>query len=266
MFNGLVINPGYAGSNNVLNATITHRNQWTGFEGAPKTTAVSVHTPLRKKQLNVGLGFMSEKYGVTQKNIFNAYFAYKISFKNSSLSFGVSGGMDITRNYWSDVQTTTAGDVVFNNNREKDISPVAGAGVYYLTKKYFVGLSSPMLLRAGNSSKEFKPYILNGGFIINLSNDLKLKPSFLVKYISHSPVQADLNINAYYKSFGLGFSYRSNDAVVFILNYSVNDQFSVGYSYDLTISRLSTFNNGSHEIMLKYEFGYKLNAPGPRYF
>lgn len=267
MFNGLAINPAYAGANKALNITLLHRNQWTGFDGAPKTTTLSVHTPLPNKKLNVGVNFVSDKYGVTNKNIFNGIFAYKISFKKSSLSFGVLGGLDITRNNWDQINTTTGGDVVFEGQAQKTATPLAGVGLYYLANNYFVGLSSPSLIQFGNNTKNvYNPMILNGGCILKYSDVVVFKPTVLVKYINNSPIECDLNLNAYYKNFGLGFSYRTNDAVVFLLTYSINDQFSIGYSYDLTLSKLKTYNNGSHEVMLKYEFGYKVNATSPRYF
>lgn len=267
MFNELAINPAFAGSNKALNATILHRNQWTGFDGAPKTTSISLHSSLPNKKLNVGLNFVSDKYGITKKNILTGIFAFKIQFKKSSLSFGVQGGVDFTTNNWDQIITTNSGDVVFEGQKERSSIPVAGVGIYYLAKNYFVGLSSPSLLKIGENAKNiYRPTLLNAGYIYKHSESLTFKPSILVKYISNSPVEIDINLNTYYKEFGIGFSYRTNDAVVFLLHYSINKQFSIGYSYDLTISKLRTYNYGSHELMLKYEFGYKLNATSPRYF
>lgn len=267
MFNGLVVNPAYAGSNKALNITLLHRNQWVGFDGAPKTTSLSAHTPLPNKKLNVGVNFISDKYGLTRKNIFSGIFAYRIDFKKSSLSFGIQGGLDMTTNNWDQAATTTAGDVVFEGQQQKVATPMAGFGLYYLANNYFVGLSSPSLIQFGSNTKNiYKPTLLYGGYVFKYSESLAFKPSVLVKYISNSPVEFDLNFNAYYKNIGLGASYRTNDAVVFLLNYSINDQFNIGYAFDLTMSKLKTYNKGSHEIMLKYQFGYKVNAPSPRYF
>ncbi|MBL0330202.1 MAG: type IX secretion system membrane protein PorP/SprF [Bacteroidetes bacterium] len=267
MFNGLAINPAYAGANKALNITLLHRNQWTGFDGAPKTTSLSIHTPLPNNKLNVGVNFISDRYGVTNKNIVNGIFAYKLNFSKSSLSFGILGGLDITRNNWDQINTTTAGDAIFEGQSQKTVTPLAGVGIYYLAKKYFIGLSSPSLIQFGSYTKNtYNPMILNGGCILKYSESILFKPTVLVKYINNSPIEVDLNLNTYYKNFGLGFSYRTNDAVVFLLNYSINDQFNIGYAFDLTLSKLKTYNRGSHEVMLKYEFGYKVNATSPRYF
>jgi type IX secretion system PorP/SprF family membrane protein len=222
---------------------------------------------LPNKKLNIGINFTSDIYGVTNKNIATGIFAYKLKLKKGSLSFGILGGVDITRNDWNKIVTTTTGDVIFEGQAQRTITPLAGAGAYYLSKKYFLGLSAPALIQFSSYTKNtYNPILLNSGFILNYSEAIAFKPSILVKYIHNSPVEFDLNLNAYYKSFGLGFSYRTNDAVVFLLNYSINDQFKIGYSYDLTLTKLKTYNKGSHELMLKYEFGYKVNASSPRYF
>jgi type IX secretion system PorP/SprF family membrane protein len=267
MFNGLAVNPAYAGSNKVLNATLLHRQQWVGFEGAPSITSFSVHTPLTNKKLNVGVNFVSDKYGITNKNIFSGIFAYKINFKKSSLSFGIQGGFESVRNNWDLIETTSSGDAVFEGQKDRYTTPLAGVGAYYLANKWFIGVSSPSLIQFGSNTRNiYKPAILNTGFIYKYSESLVFKPSVLIKYISNSPLEVDVNLNSYYKNIGIGFSYRTNDAVVVLLYYSINEQFSVGYSYDHTTSKLKAYNNGSHEVMLKYEFGYKVNATSPRYF
>ncbi|MFL5762456.1 MAG: type IX secretion system membrane protein PorP/SprF [Bacteroidia bacterium] len=267
MFNGLVINPAFAGADDALDATILCRNQWVGLEGAPKTASLSIHTPLVNKKLNVGISLISDNYGITHKNIFTGVFAYKIRFRESSVSFGIQGGADISRNNWDLVKTTEAGDNTFMGQKERSVIPVAGAGIYYRAKKYYAGFSSPSLLQFGKESRTvYKPFLLNAGYILKCSENIVLKPSILAKYIRNAPLEMDLNLNAYYKNAGLGVSYRTNDAFVFLLDYSVREQLRVGYAYDLTFSKLRTYNKGSHEIMLRYEFGYKVNTVSPRYF
>jgi type IX secretion system PorP/SprF family membrane protein len=267
MFNGLVINPAFAGADEVLNATILCRDQWVGLDGAPKTASLSIHTPLVNRKLNVGINMISDNYGITHKNVFTGVFAYKIKFRASSLSFGVQGGIDVNRSNWDMVKTTEAGDNAFMGQKERSTIPVAGAGVYYRAKNYIAGFSAPSLLQFGKDSRMiYKPFLLNTGFIYRYSESFVLKPSVLVKYIRNAPVEADFNLNSYYKNIGLGISYRTNDAIVFMLEYSIHEQFRIGYAYDLTFSKLRTYNKGTHEIMLRYEFGYKVNTVSPRYF
>jgi len=61
--NGLAINPAYAGSQDALNVGLHTRAQWTGFDGAPRTTTFSAHTPLKNKKVNLGLMVMGDKLG-----------------------------------------------------------------------------------------------------------------------------------------------------------------------------------------------------------
>ena len=266
MFNGLLINPAYAGSNDALNATLVNRNQWIGFDGAPRTSTFSLHTPLKNKKVNIGLTFTNDCYGITTQNKINAIYAYRLFFKKSSLSFGLQVGVDFIKNNWNLIQTTTPGDQVFTSQYSQQTVPQTGFGVYYKAQKFYVGLSSPDLLALGTSSTLYKSAFLTGGYLFDVSEDVKIKPFVLVKYIHNSPVEVDLNAIVYFKMVGIGYSYRTNDAMVFLATVNINKQFSFGYSYDLTTSKLATYVRGSHEIMLKYEFGYKVNPQSPRYF
>jgi type IX secretion system PorP/SprF family membrane protein len=265
MFNGLVINPGYAGAGDVLNATISHRNQWTGFEGAPVTSVISIHSPLKKKKLNAGILVYTDKFGVSRSTSFNGILSYRILVGSGSLRFGLTGGADLVTHAWDQITTTNSGDVAFSNGPERYTTPTGGAGFYYEGSRMFLGLSAPKIF-SDNRGKTYKPFLLTAGYLIKLKNDFLLKPSLLARYIHGSPFEADLNLNCYYKQVGFGASWRTNDAIVLLLQYRLTEQLSAGYSYDAGITRLRTVNKGSHEIMLKYEFGFKVNAPGPRYF
>jgi len=266
MFNGLLINPAYAGSNEVLSATALNRNQWVGFDGAPRTNTFSLHTPLKNKKINLGITFINDRYGITTQNKINAVYAYRIFFKKSSLSFGLQAGVDLIKNNYNAIQTTTPGDAVFTGQFSQQNIPQFGFGIYYKTQKFYAGLSSPDLLSINTSTYLYKSIFFTAGYLIDVSKDVKIKPSVLIKYIKDSPVAVDINAFVYFKIVGLGYSYRINNAQVAMLSIQINKQFSAGYAYDYTTSKLNTYVRGSHEIMLKYEFGYKVNPQSPRYF
>jgi type IX secretion system PorP/SprF family membrane protein len=266
MFNGLLLNPAYAGSNQVLSATVVNRNQWVGFDGAPRTSTFSLHTPLKNKKINLGFTFISDHFGITTQNKINVVYAYRLFLKKSSLSFGLQAGVNFIRNNWNSIQTTTPGDQVFTGQYSQQNIPQTGFGIYYKAEKFYAGISSPDLLSIGLASTVYKSTLFTTGYLFNLSENIKLKPSVLVRYIRGSPWEVDLNTTIYFSALGIGYSYRTNDAMIFLISYSINKQFSAGYSYDLTTSKLGTYVRGSHEIMLKYEFGYKVNPQSPRYF
>lgn len=267
MFNGLLINPAYAGSNDVLTATAVTRNQWVGFDGAPRTTTFSLHSPLKNRKVNLGMSFTNDQYGITTQNKINAVYAYRLFFKNSSLSFGLQAGFNMVRNNWSRIITTTPVDQVFTNQYSQQNVAETGFGMYYKHQKFYVGVSAPDLLTLKKlDGIIYKPVLFTAGYLFSVSEELKIKPSFVLKQIKNSPTEIDLNANVYFKAFGVGVSYRTKDAMVFMATYNISDQFSAGYSYDLTISKLGTYVRSSHEIMLKYEFGFKIHPQSPRYF
>lgn len=267
MFNGLLIDPAYAGSNDVLNVTAVNRNQWLGFDGAPRTTTLSMHSPLKNKKVNLGVTFINDQIGVTVQNKVSLVYAYRIFFKKSSLSFGVQAGYNMIRNNWNRIVTTTSGDQIFSGQYSQQNLPQTGFGVYFKTGSFYTGCSAPDLLTLKKTEGLiYKPAILTTGFLISVSDNVKIKPSVVVKYLKNSPLELDLNTNVYFKNFGLGVSYRTSDAMVFMATYSLSQQFSAGYSYDLTISKLHTYVRGTHELMLKYEFGFKVNPKSARYF
>jgi type IX secretion system PorP/SprF family membrane protein len=104
--------------------------------------------------------------------------------------------------------------------------------------------------------------------IIATQGELKFRPSFLIKYTANAPVQYDINFNTLISDIiWLGVSYRSEDAVVAIVEYQVNKMFRVGYSYDYTLSEIRNYSSGSHELILGLDFGMNVKkVKTPRYF
>ena len=106
------------------------------------------------------------------------------------------------------------------------------------------------------------------GVVMDLNQDLALKPSILVKAVSGAPVEFDLNANLWIQNkLSIGASYRTGDAMVGMLELQMNPQFRLGYAYDKTFSNLGNLNTGSHELMLRMEFGGNTSKiSSPRYF
>jgi type IX secretion system PorP/SprF family membrane protein len=264
----MLINPAYAGSQGALNFTSIYRSQWTGMEGAPENISVGIHSPLRNKKVNLGLLFLNNKFGLTCESQFLAVYAYRIKLGRGTLSFGLQGGIDSKKNNWTEIQTAENNDPVFENGIQRSIGGVAGFGLFYKSEKMFSGISMPVLYSTDkNFEMAYCPVLFSAGFLVGLNDNLKIRPAALVKYISNSPVAADISMALYIKEIvGIGVGYRSKDAVYGFADIRINEQFSVGYCYDYTLSYLSNYSNGSHEFMLRYLFNYKLNVKNPRYF
>lgn len=277
LFNGLVINPAYAGSRDALAANLTYRHQWVGFEGAPATQLMSVHTPLARRKLGMGLLIYNDRIGVSQETGVFSNFAYRMRMGKGKLSFGLGAGLTLLRSQWSTLAIQETSDIVFAGDTRSAIRPNFSAGAYYYTKNWFLGLSAPFLIihryhvngsgwNLSETKADLQP-MLTGGHVLELSNDAKLKPSALVRYRMESGVNADLSVNLIWKDkVWVGASYRTGDAVIASLEVLPTPQWHIGYAYDLGVSRLAAHHLGSHGIMVQYEFGYRIRVKDPRYF
>lgn len=276
--NGLMINPAYAGARDALSITTSLRKQWIGIDGAPSLQNVSLHSPLKNEHIALGLkaGFM--QFGVTKETRVHAVYAYRIKFPKSTLSFGISGGMDMSNTDYRKITGITIPDQVFSNDVEPYIMPNVGAGIYFYSKKIFAGVTMPSFLsyRSMGSGKidryhSFNEYnfIVTAGCLVSISSGLKFKPSTLVEYSLNNHLdKLDVNGNLIIADIlWIGGSYRITEEVVSgNVQFSITPQMTVGLSYDYPVGRMNTYSKGSAEIVLRYEFGSKVSASNPRYF
>ena len=280
MFNTLAINPAYAGSRNLISATGLLRAQWTGIPGAPKTSTFTIDAPIEDKKMGVGLQLFSDKIGITTTSGAFATYAYRIRMDKASLSFGMQAGFSQFRADFSSVALTSEGnsnDGAFRENVSR-ILPNVGAGVYFNSDRFYIGLSSPQILNnkvselkaeATNSfSKKQTHLFLASGYVVPLGSEFSFKPSILVKGVQGAPIEADLNGTLWIKNaIAFGVQYRTKAALAGLMEIQMTPQLRFGYAYDYSTTSLKEFSAGSHEIMLRYEFGFeKGKVLSPRYF
>lgn len=268
LVNGLAINPAYAGRNEALDITLLHRRQWVGVEGAPVTTAFTMSSPLKNKAINLGVSIVDDRLGASSKQLINGIYTYRLKIKKVKLSFGVQGGLGINKTNWNQLKRNDQQDELLTNTSVTRTSLIVGAGIYLHTRNLFAGVSSPYLVNTINkySFKE-SPVLINVGYLYSINKDHDIKPSVLVKQVINSPTQIDFNLNYYYKKlFGIGFSYRTKESIIGIAEIAINEQFKLSYSYDFGLSKIKKYNSGSHELMLRYLFGYSYHAKNPRSF
>jgi type IX secretion system PorP/SprF family membrane protein len=274
MFNGLALNPAYAGSRDVLNITIGYRNQWVGFKGAPVTQTLSAHSPLRNEKVALGIFLQNEQIDVRNNTSVFLNYAYRMNLGGGLLSLGLKGGGSIRSANWSRLSVNDPGDDVFNDPGTSEMLPNIGFGMYYYTDRYYIGASVPFFL--ADSTKNGKAvsyhdmrnysYLLSGGLIVG-NRSVRIKPDFLFKYHNVNPIQLDLNLSLIFSDLlWIGASYRIDNALVGLVKLQLNEQFRIGYTYDYSLGQLNQYNNGSHEIVLIYDFRYRMNAVNPRYF
>jgi len=278
--NGLAINPAYTGSRECFSNTILYRNQWMGFDGAPETQTLSSHAPLKDEKNAVGLFIFHESIGVSDYTDVYANYAFRFQLGKGKISLGLKAGVTFFQGNYADIESDPDNlelDPILVN--ESEVFPNFGVGAYYYTDKFYFGFSVPKFLsyELRNSKKEMDigpenyDFLLTSGVLLRISDDLKVKPSFLFRYRLDDVYQVDISANAIlFDIFWLGGSYRldddEDDEVAFMFEYQLNDQIRAGAAYDFATGDLAGKHGGSLELILRYEFKYKIRAVNPRYF
>jgi type IX secretion system PorP/SprF family membrane protein len=274
MYNPMSINAGYAGTNGTLEAILLHRSQWVGIDGAPKTQNFGIHGEVGNK-VGLGLSATNDNIGPMSQQYINANFAYKLNLsQNTILSLGVNAGVNLMNVDWSKGRYESQTDNVFNNNVNSS-RLIVGSGGYLYGEKWYVGLSVPNFLITESYDdveesviRRKVHYYLQGGYVFNLGENLKFKPAFLAKVVEGAPATYDVSANFMYKEkFVLGAGYRFTDAFSALAGFQVSPSIFIGYAYDRSITDLQKYNDGSHEIILKFNLQNKSKiAKSPRFF
>lgn len=277
VYNALVINPAFAGCHDALSATLSYRNQWVGFEDAPKSHMLSVHAPFVHDKLGLGLLVENNSIGIYKKTSFIGNYAFRTKFIDGRLALGLGLGVTKYRIAWDELKATDADDEELMDNPVSAVLPTFSLGVYYYSKKYFAGISLPSFLsheqddKTGNYKlkNDFSNYnyFFTGGYYLGISPQVKILPSVLIKYHPNTAVQADYNAMLILKDLiWLGVGYRSSKMLVGMLQCQLNYQLRMAYSYDFDVSRTAQYKGGSHEVVLSYVFSYARRVSGPRQF
>jgi len=277
VLNPLTINPAYAGNRGALNIAAFFRRQWVGVKGAPETMTLSIDAPLFDKKLGVGLIIINDKVGVTKETQFISNYAYKIEIGEGSLSFGLGAGVITTNTAWSDLVVIDPGDEYYLINSRRFVVPNFSFGTYYSYRNYYAGFSIPKFLSykfnfdKNKYSLDIDPgqynYMLSTGYLFNISSKVKILPSTLLIYAPGQKVLYDLNAHVnYIDRFWTGLSYRNGRSLAGLFQFQLSDQLKVAYTYDFDFGKLRTYSNGSHEVMLRYEFRYKVDVVNPLIF
>jgi type IX secretion system PorP/SprF family membrane protein len=280
-YNTLAINPAYAGTRDALTVTGLSRMQWVNFDGAPVTQTLTLHTPIISQNIGLGVSVLNDKIGPTNNLSLYVDFSYKIKVSEKAhLSFGLKSGLHYKKADLNSLLVEDASDPFFMADEQSKLLPNFGFGLYYFTDKYYVGLSIPKLLENNftentvsgdvNLVSEQKHYFLIGGAVFKLSESIDLKPTSFLKITNGAPIELDITANFIFMDrFWTGIMYRTGDALGALAGINITDQFAVGYSFDWSASnRTFRYNQGSHEIMLRYDFIYKEKnmIRSPRYF
>lgn len=298
VFNGLAVNPAYAGYKEDWTVNLSFRSQWVGIDGAPRTGTASIDGLTKNPDKKVGLGLIATTDRLGPQNTSSVYgnYAYRLRLDDADtkrLSFGIAFGATQYSLDGNKFIATDPGDGTIPVGQQSKLSPDVRFGIYYYTPSFYIGASAIDLLSGQGDDvtadsyriiKQVRHLYLTGGVMVPLSESLDLKPTFMLKEDFKGPTNLDLN--AYLlisKTVWIGASYRTgvklweksnlqkgldqNDAISGIVEVFLNPRFRVGYSYDYTTSKLSNYQQGSHEISLSFSLqGKRERVMSPRYF
>ncbi len=275
--NGLAINPAYAGSQGALNIGLYSRIQWVGFEGAPRTNTFSMHSPLRNKKVNLGLIVLGDRLGSKIETGFLLNYAYRIDLGRGKWSLGLAAGVSNISTNLGSLRYTDMADRLLQDPGQSALLPEFSIGSYYYTERFFAGISMPLFLshytdkENGSYQVKFKlreaNYLVTAGYLFELSDGIELLPSILLKSNPANNTQLDIHCNFILnKKIWIGTAIRTRGSMSALLQLQVNPQLRIGYSYGYEFSKLSSYQHGSHEVVLQYNFRYILEVISPRYF
>ena len=281
MYNMLGVNPAYAGNREALSLNFFQRNQWLGIKGAPKTTSVSIDQSIKEGKIGLGLQVYDDQLGVESATGFNGMLSTRIQVSEKGiLSGGLSFGVMNYRINLNDVNNrNNPNDPSFiSTDNPSKWTPSLGMGVYYNTDRFYAGIATPNILKSrlasyenmNTSIQKLDAFHLfaNAGYVFDINEDVKLKPSTMVKMVSGAPIETDINLNVWLKDIlGFGGSYRTGDAFVGMVELQATSNLRFGYAYDMPFNPLKYFTKGSHELILRYEIGnFKTKIKSTRYF
>lgn len=272
LMNDFYYNPAIAGSKEIHQANITYRNQWVGFDGAPSLILGNFNGSVKNQgKIGYGVSLISETAGITQNT--GVYLNYAHHFKLSDklkLGLGIQPGFMQYRVKLYDAQLADQGDEVLTGSVYSASAIDVSSGFHLYSERFFLmGSMHHMLSRdiqftSYNDNLEFH-YTAIGGINFHLNADPKKKkmpidiqPSVLIRYVRPLPVQYSVMLKGTFnKKYWAGLIYRSDDAVGISLGMQIGDKFKVGYGFDYTVSGLTSYQAGSHEVMLSYVISRK---------
>ncbi|WP_313806414.1 type IX secretion system membrane protein PorP/SprF [Flavobacterium sp.] len=276
MYNTMMVNPGYTGSVGALEANLLLRKQWVGIDGAPQTGTLGVHSPVGNKKIGLGLNIISDKLGPSSENTLAGNVSYAIDLNyRTKLAFGAKAGIRVLDIDWSKGRYYDSNDVLLNTNINNKMMGLIGSGIYFYSDKWYAGVSVPNFLRYDyyddvqeSVVSDKLHYYFIGGYVFDLSSSVKFKPSVLLKAVGGAPLSTDLSANfLLQEKVTLGASYRWDDSVSALVGIQFLKDFFLGYSFDYTVTDLNKYNDGTHEIILRYQLTSKSSTiKSPRFF
>ena len=263
MFNGLALNPAYAGSSTGTIAGINYRTQWLGMDGAPRTTSANIHSRYGQEKLGTGLFVSNDQIGIFKRNQIRLAQAYHLRMKKFIVGMGIQANYEqMTAGFANAHYNNGTGDVDNAFLADQTFSNLNfGAGLYVYNNKFWFGYSAPALMKQDWSKASLGTmsayqsfhHFVSGGYVFNYGRKWTYKAQGLIKLHESLTPSIDAGFMAYYGNVvGAGFSNRLNDAWIAMIEFQLGDYARLMYSFDYTSSPLKNYTNGTHELMIKF--------------
>jgi type IX secretion system PorP/SprF family membrane protein len=224
----------------------------------------------------IGLSIINDKTGLYNHFTMDISYAYHIGISpRTNIAVGFSGGFanlsyDHSKSTPVNPNDPALGNINANIHR---IVPDLNAGIWLYSADYFAGVSVqqaiPQKVDFGNTDNGFKlvpHYFATVGYRCLLNDDINAIPSIMVKYIpAGGTKQFDINLKLqYHDRFWIGGSYRLEDGYAAMAGLTISSKLNVGYSYDLTKTKLNTASRGTHEFVIGFLLGNRYSDSCPR--
>ncbi len=264
IFNYFAINPAMAGSQSCLNFSIGYRSQWLNLEGAPKTGFGSFTTelklnkrPTNRSKHGLGMYVENDVIGPTARTSINLAYAYHLPISREiNASFGIFAGIQQFKLDASKILLTNANDPLIYGSRNTIMVPDFSPGMFLSHPNWFAGYSIKQLMRnkwkvagSNESRNRWHHYIVGGKRF--KSGKINFIPSAMLKYAAFSTLSLDLNLIAELnRSFDIGIGWRNQDQIGALIKLKFAKYFTLGYSYDYTLSSLRLASSNTHELII----------------
>ncbi|MCX8079665.1 MAG: PorP/SprF family type IX secretion system membrane protein [Bacteroidia bacterium] len=283
-FNPTLINPAYAGFKEMGSINLAYRNQWVGFDGAPRTLMASVNAPFLNQKMGAGINFIADKAGARDFNVLAANLCYNLKL-SSKLTFGIGFAPNFQffqfRYDKLEFKNNEAALAALNNINISKFN--MGIGLLLRSKTFFFGYGSFNLIdrnvfeqtitlpqSSGINSIIVKYRMRNHTYItlgksFEINENLIFSPTLLLRNSNHIS-NLDLNLNFFLKKvIWFGLIYRHPFGPGFLVQYYAGQRFKIGYAFDTGLAQKVRLN--SHEICLTYDlYKIKTNFISPRFF
>lgn len=264
MYNIGSFNPAYVGTVENLDLTGLYRSQWIDIPGAPRNFRFGMNIPFANERHGLGFNVVNDEIGPTTSTFVDLAYSFQVKLSDETrLSFGVDAGGSFLNVDFSKGSFENPGEPILDRNNIKEFYPTVGAGLFLYHENWYLGASVPNFLTdklydeaVAIVVEDKMQFNFIGGYVFNLSDNLKFKPAFLLNYIQGAPATVNISTNFLIKdALTLGAAYRVDNSVSGLAGFQISNSAFIGYSYDYNTNGLGEYNSGSHEVILKFYFG-----------